>query len=97
MNSRAKAVALALLFSSVSARAINDNAGTAGGAFLKIGQGSARAMALGQSYVALAEGSDALTWNPAGLGVTQQKEFAYSYLRYVQNLDTPLYMAYAQP
>ncbi|MBI3552364.1 MAG: hypothetical protein HY077_07585 [Elusimicrobia bacterium] len=79
------------------AAAIDPSAGTGGGAFLKLGQGSARAMALGHSYVALAEGSDALTWNPAGLASTQQKEAVYSYLRYVQDLDTPLYLAYAHP
>jgi hypothetical protein len=54
-------------------------------------------MALGGAFVALAEGSDALTWNPAGLALTQQKELAYSYLRYVQGLDTPVYLAYAHP
>lgn len=64
---------------------------------MKLGQGSARAMAMGGAYVALAEGSDSLTWNPAGLAVTQQREFAYSYLRYVQDLDTPLYLGYAHP
>lgn len=80
-----------------AARAINESAGTAGGAFLKLGQGSARAMALGHSYVALAEGSDSLLENPAGLAVTQQKEVVYSYLRYVQGLDTPLYLGYAHP
>ena len=79
------------------AAAIDPAAGTAGGAFLKLGQGSARAMAMGHSYVALAEGSDALTWNPAGLALTQQKEVVYSYLRYVQEMDTPLYLAYAHP
>ena len=90
--------ALALLLAcSVAARAIDSNAGTAGGAFLKLKQGSARAMALGESYVALAEGADALTWNPAGLAQTQQKEVTYSYLRYVQGLDTPLFLAYAHP
>jgi hypothetical protein len=47
--------------------------------------------------VALAEGSDALVWNPAGLASTQQKEVAYSYLSYVRDLDTPLYLAYAHP
>ena len=54
-------------------------------------------MALGRAYVALAEGSDALTWNPAGLAVTQQREFGFSYLRYVQEVDSPLYLAYAHP
>lgn len=88
---------IAFLLSSVPASAIDPAAGTGGGSFLKLGQGSARAMALGHSYVALAEGSDALTWNPAGLAVTQQREAVYSYLRYIQDLDTPLYLAYAHP
>lgn len=91
------ALALFAFFIAAPVFAINDSAGTAGGAFLKIGQGSARAMALGKSYVALAEGSDALTWNPAGLGVTQQREVVYSYLRYIQGLQTPFYMGYAHP
>lgn len=89
--------ALLLLGLAASASAADSAAGTAGGAFLKLNQGSARAMALGQSYVALAEGSDSLIWNPAGLGVTQQREVVYSYLRYVQNLYTPLYLGYAHP
>lgn len=89
------AALLALL--AAPARAIDSAAGTGGAAFLKLGQGSARAMALGQSFVALAEGSDALTWNPAGLALSQQKEFVYSYLRHVQDLDTPLYLGYAHP
>ncbi|NNN05243.1 MAG: hypothetical protein HKL90_05025 [Elusimicrobia bacterium] len=79
------------------ARAISSGAGTSGANFLEIGQGSARAMALSGAYVALAEGSDALTWNPAGLAATQQREFAFSYLSYVQGLQSPVYMAYAQP
>jgi len=87
----------ALLASSAPAWAVSPEAGTGGAQFLKLEQGSARAMALGQAYVALAEGSDALTWNPAGLAVTQQKEAAYSYLRYVQDVAAPLYMAYAHP
>ena len=90
------ALALALA-AAAPARAIDAAAGTGGAAFLRIGQGSARAMGLGQAFVALAEGSDALTWNPAGLALTQQKEFAYSYMRYIQNIETPLYVAYAQP
>lgn len=79
------------------AAAIDSAAGTSGAQFLKVGQGSARAMALGGAYVALAEGSDAMTWNPAGLAATQQREFAFSYLRGVQGLDSPIYLGYAQP
>lgn len=87
---------LALLAAS-SARAAESNAGISGANFLKIGQGSARAMSMGGAYVALAEGSDAMTWNPAGLAVTQQRELGFSYLRYVQDVDSPLYLGYAHP
>jgi hypothetical protein len=94
----AAGVALGLTLAAAgTARAANSGAGTSGATFLELGQGSARAMALSGAYVALAEGSDALTWNPAGLAATQQREFAYSYLSYVQGLDSPVYMAYAQP
>ncbi len=85
------------LFAAASARAADSNAGTNGANFLKIGQGSARAMSLGGAYVAIAEGADAMAWNPAGLAVTQQRELAFSYLRYVQDVDSPLYLGYAHP
>ncbi len=93
-------LALAVLLSgatALSAAAADSNAGTSGANFLKIGQGSARAMALGGAFVALAEGSDAMAWNPAGLAVTQQRELGFSYLRYVQDVDSPLYLGYAHP
>jgi hypothetical protein len=80
-----------------AAWAISDLAGTGGAQFLKLRQGSARAMALGQSYVALAEGADALTWNPAGLALSQQKEWTYAYMRHIEDVDSPFYMGYAHP
>lgn len=88
---------LIALLAAASARAADSNVGTSGANFLKIGQGSARAMALGGAYVALAEGSDAMSWNPAGLAVTQQRELGFSYLRYIQGVDSPLYIGYAHP
>ncbi|MDD5656178.1 MAG: hypothetical protein PHF00_02875 [Elusimicrobia bacterium] len=91
------AAAAWLALGPAAAWAVSSDAGTAGGQFLKLQQGSARAMALGQAYVALSEGCDALTWNPAGLAATQQREAVYSYLRHVQDIDSPLYMAYAHP
>lgn len=93
----ASALFTVVLLAAASARAADSNAGTSGANFLKIGQGSARAMSLGGAYVALAEGSDAMAWNPAGLAVTQQRELGFSYLRYIQNVDSPLYLAYAHP
>lgn len=86
-----------LLAGAAPASAVDSAAGTGGANFLKLGQGSARAMAMGRSYVALAEGADSLTWNPAGLAVTQQRELSYSYLRYVQDVDSPIYLGYAHP
>jgi hypothetical protein len=88
---------LILAFAAGAARANESASGTSGAQFLKIGQGSARSMALGGAFVALAEGSDAMTWNPAGLAATQQREFAFSYLRGLQGLDSPVYLGYAQP
>jgi hypothetical protein len=86
-----------LLGGRTAAWAQASNAGTGGAQFLKLAQGSARVQALGQAYVALAEGADALTWNPAGLALSQQKEMVYSYLRYVQDTDAPIYLGYALP
>ncbi len=97
MTAKRLAAAALLALAAAPAGAIAPSAGTGGAAFLQMGQGSARAQALGQSYVALAEGADALTWNPAGLAATQQKEIVYSYLREVQDISTPLYLGYAHP
>ncbi|MBI5210351.1 MAG: hypothetical protein HY927_10305 [Elusimicrobia bacterium] len=87
-----------LSLSSIPAvHAVDQTAGTSGASFMKIGQGSARAMGVGRAFVALAEGVDAVAWNPAGLALAQQKELAYSYLAYVENITSPLYVAYAHP
>ncbi|MBI4055897.1 MAG: PorV/PorQ family protein [Elusimicrobia bacterium] len=78
------------------ARAIDSDAGTGGAQFLKIGAGNPRAMALGRAYVAQAEGADALTWNPAGLGRTQRKEAVFGYTNWLQGFNGQ-YLAYAHP
>ncbi len=77
--------------------AIDPNAGTGGAAFMKIGIGSARALAMGRAAVASTEGSEAMNWNPAGLALSQQREFVYSYYRYVQDIASPYYLAYVHP
>jgi hypothetical protein len=76
---------------------INPAAGTGGASFLNIGYGDTRAMGMGRAFVAVADGTDALTWNPGGLAQTQTREFNYSYLRYIQGVNSPVYMAYAHP
>ena len=77
--------------------ASNPAAGTGGATFLQLGYGDTRALGMGRAFVAAAEGTDSLTWNPAGLGITSTREFSYSYLRYIQDVNSPIYMAYAHP
>lgn len=99
LGRRAAAAALCLAVLSLArpASAIDPAAGTGGAAFMKMGMGSARSMAMGRAYTALAEGAEALTANPAGLALAQQREATYSYLRYVQDIDAPFYLGYAHP
>jgi long-subunit fatty acid transport protein len=54
-------------------------AGTASGAFLQIGVG-ARAVGLGESFVAVANDPSAVYWNPAGLASLQRRELAGSHV-----------------
>jgi hypothetical protein len=61
------AAVLVMMFATwLPAEAIDDNAGTAGYSFLKIGVG-ARPAALGGAYVGLADDYAALYYNPAGI------------------------------
>jgi len=53
-------------------------AGTSSGSFLKIGVG-ARAVALGESYVAVANDPSTIYWNPAGLASLQRQEIQFSH------------------
>jgi hypothetical protein len=76
--------------------AINADAGTAGGSFLKIGAGSARAVSMGRAYVALAEGTDALLWNPAGIAVSSQRELSVGVTSWVQDVSAQT-LGYIQP
>lgn len=78
------------------ARAIDASAGTGGASFMKIGTGNPRAQALGNAYVALAEGVDALTWNPAGIAVAQQRAIVYSNQSWLQGYGGH-YIGYVQP
>jgi len=54
-------------------------AGTSSGTFLKIGVG-ARAVGLGESFVAVANDPSAIYWNPAGLASVQRQEVAFSHV-----------------
>jgi len=54
--------------------------GTAGAEFLKIANG-VRAVAMGGSYVAVADDVYSVYWNPAGIGILEAPEVAGSYVR----------------
>jgi hypothetical protein len=53
--------------------------GTSSGTFLEIGVG-ARAVALGESFVAIANDPSAVYWNPAGLASLQRREVSESHV-----------------
>jgi len=91
-------LAIALMLWTVSAnsmaKTINENAGTSAGQLLKIGVG-AKAVGMGESYVAAADDVYAAYWNPAGLihvrtsqiGLMHNEWFEgirYEFLGYVQ-------------
>lgn len=73
-----------------------DKAGTSASAFLKIGAGSPRAQALGNAYVSLADGPEALFWNPAGAAMSKDKELKVGYLDWLQGYKAAT-VAYVQP
>lgn len=64
-----------------------ENAGTAGGQFLRVPAG-ARAVALGKAYVAVATDGVAPLWNPAGIMRTPgRKNFFASHTEYTAGID----------
>lgn len=80
----------------LSAASIDSNAGTSASAFLKIDAGSPRAQALGNAYVSVADGPEALFWNPAGAASATTRELQFSYLDYLQGYKART-LAYLQP
>lgn len=75
---------------------IDSSAGTSGATFMKLGAGSPRAQALGRAYVALAEGPEALVWNPAGVALSQLREIHFAYLDWFQDYSGQ-YIGYVHP
>jgi hypothetical protein len=84
-SSRAAASALTLLVLAAGGRAHADTslggqrAGTSSGTFLQIGVG-ARAVGLGESFVAVANDPSTVYWNPAGLASLQRREISESHV-----------------
>lgn len=61
--------------------------------FLKIGVG-ARATALGESYVAIANDASALFWNPAGLVQAKNNQLMFSHTQYVADINHEFFGAF---
>ena len=75
---------------------INDKAGTSAAAFLKIGAGAPAATALGNAYVSVADGPQALYWNPAGAASATTRESGFTYMDYLQGYKART-LSYLQP
>ena len=61
-------------------------AGTAAAQFLKIGIG-ARALGMGESYVAVANDAEALYWNPAGISQFREQTVFFAHTQWVVDID----------
>src|ERR1044071_2840573 len=63
---------------------ISAGPGKSGLGFLTLGNG-ARAIGMGEAQTALAEGSNAIYWNPAGLGLTPFPEITMTHAELFQD------------
>lgn len=71
------------------------SAGTTSSEFVKLSYG-ARPSALGETYVAIANDSSTIFWNPAGLSLITWKELMASYNSWIQNIKVGS-LNYAMP
>jgi hypothetical protein len=75
-------VLFSVMFASGYAIAQSSETGTTSANFLKLGAGS-RVAALGGSGAAIADGADAIYWNPALLGLQNNSEVLLSYNKWI--------------
>lgn len=103
MTSRARVTlalaAIAALACAAPARAQftlgDQRVGTSSGTFLRIGVG-ARAVGLGESFVAVANDPSAIYWNPAGLASLLRREVALSHVSWPGDVNYD-HLTYVQP
>lgn len=92
-------IAVALAMGAATAHAQfrlgSQRAGTSSGSFLKISVG-ARASALGEAFVAVANDPTAIYWNPAGLASLQRQEALVSHVEWPGDVRYE-YLAYVLP
>lgn len=82
MNTHTSRLALAVLLALVASPADAQKVGTTSFQFLKV-MPTARATAMGDSYVTLAEGAEALFWNPAGVAAAGSHEISATHIPYL--------------
>lgn len=75
---------------------VENSVGTVGSAFMKIPAGSAKLQGLGNNGVSYLEGSDAISVNPAGIALSQTREFNFSYLNWFADYSGK-YISYVEP
>lgn len=86
----------ALLATPAMAQSVgSERVGTSAGNFLKIGVG-ARAVGMGESFVAVANDPSTIYWNPAGLGSIVRREGAVSYVQWPSDISYG-YISYVAP
>ena len=81
---------LCIAFSNTYGTDIYSKAGTKGLSFLKIGLG-ARAGALGEAYVALANDATAPMWNPAGLTRVEGRDVLFIHNQWFQDVRSEFF------
>jgi len=73
----------------------SQRAGTSSGAFLKIGVG-ARAVAMGEAFVAVANDPSTIVWNPAGLASILRQEVQFSHAEWPGDINYD-FLVYVMP
>ena len=78
-------LALTIFFSTSDSSATRRKAAQAGMQFLKIGVG-ARAAGMGEAYLAMVDGLDAMYWNPGALALCQSSGFSLSQTNWIADI-----------
>jgi hypothetical protein len=73
----------------------SQRAGTSSGSFLKIGVG-ARAVGMGEAFVAVANDPSAIVWNPAGLASILRQEVQFSHVEWPGDINYD-FLVYVMP
>ncbi len=74
---------IALLLAAAPANALTNNRGGAALEFLRVGA-SGRALGMGDAFAPVAEGADAMYWNPAGMVQSRRPEASYSHVEMLE-------------